>query len=73
MTDCMLLRECLLDHDMKQCSVILLDEAHERTARDFCARSSTNCAIPKLWRVARDPCVPIYIGNEFEYTASQDL
>ncbi|CAF0710967.1 unnamed protein product [Brachionus calyciflorus] len=31
MTDGMLLRECLIDSDMKQYSVVMLDEAHERT------------------------------------------
>ena len=31
MTDGMLLKECLIDSDMKQYSVIMLDEAHERT------------------------------------------
>ena len=31
MTDGMMLRECLIDSDLKQYSVVMLDEAHERT------------------------------------------
>ena len=33
MTDGMLPRECLIDGNLKQYSIIMLDEAHERTIR----------------------------------------
>jgi len=33
MTEGMLLRECLVDRDMTQYSIIMLDEAHERTVQ----------------------------------------
>ena len=31
MTEGMLLRECLIDRDLQQYSIVMLDEAHERT------------------------------------------
>eukprot|EP00123_Amoebidium_parasiticum_P017098 comp23708_c0_seq1/m.40778 comp23708_c0_seq1/g.40778 ORF comp23708_c0_seq1/g.40778 comp23708_c0_seq1/m.40778 type:complete len:1218 (-) comp23708_c0_seq1:134-3787(-) len=46
MTDGMLLRECLIDGELKQYSVIMLDEAHERTI-------STDVMFGLLKQVAR--------------------
>ena len=33
MTEGMLLRECLIDRDLLQYSIMMLDEAHERTVQ----------------------------------------
>ena len=62
MTEGMLLRECLVDGDLLQYSIIMLDEAHERTIH-------TDVLFGLLKKVKKNDLTSGY-GNEIQYFVS---